>query len=109
VGVYRGSHQLGPESISVAGDLRDSRSNLRATTRSSGLFSLYVGTPTYAHDYSTMTERAQACRRKANECELAARLSRQVEMRLMYRDLAQLWREMASEMEQFEEAKQQPK
>jgi hypothetical protein len=56
-----------------------------------------------------MTERAQACRRKANECELAARLSRQVEMRLMYRDLAQLWLEMASEMEQFEEAKQQPK
>jgi hypothetical protein len=54
-----------------------------------------------------MTERAQACRRKASECELAARLSRQVEMRLMNRDLAQLWRE--SEMEQFEEAKQQPK
>jgi hypothetical protein len=72
-------------------------------------FSLYVGTATYAHDYSTMSERAQACRRKASECELAARLSRDVEMRLMYRDLAQLWREMAAEMEQFEQTKQQSK
>jgi len=53
-----------------------------------------------------MSERVKACRRKANECELAARLARDVEMRIMYRDLAQLWREVASGMEQFEAAKQ---
>jgi hypothetical protein len=55
-----------------------------------------------------MSERATACRRKASECELAARLASDVEMRVMYRDLAQMWREMASEMEQFEAAKRQP-
>ena len=52
-----------------------------------------------------MSERAQACRRKANECELAARLAIDPEMRFMYRDVAQMWREMASEIEQFEAAK----
>jgi hypothetical protein len=53
-----------------------------------------------------MSERVKACRRKANECELAARLAGDVEMRTMYRDLAGMWREMASELEQFEAFKQ---
>ena len=47
----------------------------------------------------------EACRRKANECELAARITIDVDMRVMYRDLAQMWRELASEIEQFEAAK----
>jgi hypothetical protein len=50
--------------------------------------------------------RVQACLWKANECELAARLVIDVEMRFMYRDLAQMWRELASELEQFETTKQ---
>jgi hypothetical protein len=49
---------------------------------------------------------SKGCRRKAAECELAARLSRDVEMRTMYRDLAQLWREVASELEHLEATKQ---
>jgi hypothetical protein len=64
------------------------------------------GTPAAPHHYFTMSERAKGCRRKAAECELAARLSRDVEMRTMYRDLAQLWREVASELEHLEATKQ---
>ena len=41
----------------------------------------------------------EACRRKAHECELAARLAPDPEMRFMYRDLADLWLEIASEVE----------
>ena len=52
-----------------------------------------------------MSEWVEACRRKANECELAARITIDVDMRVMYRDLAQMWRELASEIEQFEAAK----
>jgi hypothetical protein len=51
-----------------------------------------------------MSERADACRRKASECELAARLAIDVEMRVMYRDLARLWQEIASELEQHDQS-----
>ena len=52
-----------------------------------------------------MSERVKACRRKAGECELAARIAIDVEARIMFRELAQMWLEMASELEQFEAAK----
>jgi len=67
---------------------------------------LLAGTSAAPLHYFTMSERAQAYRRKANECELAARLASDVEVRVMYRDLAQMWQEMASELEQFEAFKQ---
>jgi hypothetical protein len=51
-----------------------------------------------------MSDRVEACRRKASECELAARLASDIEMRIMYRDLARLWQEMASELEQHDQA-----
>ena len=51
----------------------------------------------------TMSERATACRRKAGECEPAARLALDPEMRVMYREIAQMWREVASQIEQFDE------
>jgi hypothetical protein len=43
---------------------------------------------------------------KASECELAARLAIDVEMRIMYRELAQMWREVASEIEELVAFKQ---
>jgi hypothetical protein len=51
-----------------------------------------------------MSERADACRRKARECELASRLAIDVDMRIMYRDLARLWQEIASELEQHDQS-----
>jgi len=50
-----------------------------------------------------MSERSERCRRKAGECELAARLALDPEIRVMYRELAQMWREAASQIELLDE------
>jgi len=54
-----------------------------------------------------MSERAEACRRKASECELAARLASDPEMRTMYRALAHEWWEIAKEIEQIDQLSRQ--
>jgi hypothetical protein len=64
------------------------------------------GTRTPSDHYFSMSERVTACRRKAGECELAARMATDPDARIMFRELAQMWLEMASELEQFEAAKQ---
>jgi hypothetical protein len=63
------------------------------------------GTRTPSDHYFSMSERVTACRRKAGECELAARMATDPDARIMFRELAQMWLEMASELEHFEAAK----
>jgi hypothetical protein len=58
-----------------------------------------------------MNERAEACRRKAMECERAAMIATNTVDRLMYLDLARHWREMvqqAVELEQRRAAQREP-
>ena len=42
-----------------------------------------------------MSERADACRRRANDCELAASRMKDQEVRTVYLDMAARWRRMA--------------
>lgn len=52
-----------------------------------------------------MSERAEACRAKAQHCERAGSLAVTLDARLMYGDLAQQWRELAKQIERLEEQK----
>jgi hypothetical protein len=49
-----------------------------------------------------MNEQAEACRRKAAECERAAVLATQPAVQAIYRDLARQWLEMAEQSEDLE-------
>jgi hypothetical protein len=62
--------------------------NVAAIARSSG--------KQYVPD---MNERAEACRAKAQHCERAGSLAVTLDVRLMYADLAQQWRELAKQIE----------
>ena len=52
--------------------------------------------------FHDMSEQAEACRRKAAECERAAVLATRPDMQAIYRDLANQWREMAEHSEDLE-------
>jgi hypothetical protein len=49
-----------------------------------------------------MSERAEACRRKAAEYELAAKLVRDEHARFLYLDLLNYWRFLAEQAEAME-------
>ena len=49
-----------------------------------------------------MSERAEACRKKALQCEHAAIRTTDTGARLMYLDMARQWREMAEQAEELE-------
>ena len=49
-----------------------------------------------------MSDKAEACRRKAAECERAAVLANEDSVRCAYLDLARQWREMADHAEHIE-------
>jgi hypothetical protein len=49
-----------------------------------------------------MSERAEACRKKALQCEQAAIIATDMGARLMYLDVARQWREMAEQAEDLE-------
>ncbi len=50
------------------------------------------GTVLQPSRFNGVSERVQACRRKAAECERAAVLATQSDAQIMYRDLACQWR-----------------
>ena len=50
-----------------------------------------------------MSERAEACRKKALQCEHAAIMAADTDARLMYLDIARQWREMAEQAEELEQ------
>ena len=49
-----------------------------------------------------MSEQAEACRRKAAECEQAAVLATRPDVQDIYRDLARQWHRMAEQSEDLE-------
>jgi hypothetical protein len=49
-----------------------------------------------------MSEQAEACRRKAAECERAVVLATRPDVKAIYRDLARQWQEMAEHSENLE-------
>jgi hypothetical protein len=51
---------------------------------------------------ANMSERAEACRRRAAECERVATLVRDEHARLLYLDLANYWRFIAEQAEAME-------
>jgi hypothetical protein len=55
-----------------------------------------------------MNEQAEACRRKAAECERAVVLATQPDMQAIYRDLARQWHEMAKHSEGLERLHKSP-
>ena len=75
-----------PERLSSSGD------RTRVSERAP-----HQGTPTQFHRFAAMSERADACRRQAAECERAAIIATDLPVRLMYLDLARQWREMAEQ------------
>ena len=46
-----------------------------------------------------MSDQAEECRQKAQHCNRAASLAVTLEARLMYADLARLWRELGQKFE----------
>jgi hypothetical protein len=56
-----------------------------------------------------MNEQAEACRRKAAECERAAVPATQPDTRAIYRDLARQWHEMAEQSEDLERLHRPPR
>jgi hypothetical protein len=52
-----------------------------------------------------MSERTEKYRQQAQHCELAGSLAVTLDARLMYADLAQQWRELAEQIELFEQQK----
>ena len=52
--------------------------------------------------FDGMNEQAEACRRKAAECERAVVLATQPDVQAIYRDLARQWHEMAKHSEDLE-------
>jgi hypothetical protein len=50
-----------------------------------------------------MSERADACRRRANDCELAASRMKDQEVRTVYLDMAARWRRMAAQQEAIDD------
>ena len=52
-----------------------------------------------------MSERTEKYRQQAQHCELAGSLAVTLDARLMYADLAQQWRDLAKEIELFEQQK----
>jgi hypothetical protein len=50
-----------------------------------------------------MSRRTEKYRQQAQHCELAGSLAVTLDARLMYADLAQQWRELAEQVELFEQ------
>jgi len=48
-----------------------------------------------------MSERAEACRKKATECQRLAMAASDTTIRQIYLDLAQQWRELAEQAERL--------
>ena len=55
-----------------------------------------------ASRFHGMSEQAEACRRKAAECEQAVVLATRPDVKAIYRDLARQWHEMAEQSEDLE-------
>jgi len=55
-----------------------------------------------ASRFHGMSEQAEACRRKAAECEQAVVLATRPDVKAIYRDLARQWHEMAEHSERLE-------
>ena len=53
--------------------------------------------------YAVMSERTEACRKKALQCEHGAIVATDMGARLMYLDMARQWREMAEQAEDLEQ------
>jgi|SRR6516162_3572748 len=63
---------------------------------------LIAGTMRQVSRFHGMSEQAEACRRKAAECERAVVLATQPDVQAIYRDLARQWHEMAKQSEDLE-------
>ena len=61
-----------------------------------------LGTMRQVSRFHGMSEQAEACRRKAAECERAAVLATRPDMQAIYRDLARQWHRMAEHSEDLE-------
>jgi hypothetical protein len=49
--------------------------------------------------WTSVSERAETCRKKVNECQALALVASDTEIRLMYLELATQWRELAEYIE----------
>ena len=67
-----------------------------------GKLVLIAGTMRQVSRFHGMSEQAEACRRKAAECEQAVVLATQPHVQAIYRDLARQWQEMAEQSEDLE-------
>ena len=56
-----------------------------------------------------MGERADACRRRANDCELAASRMKDPDVRTVYLDMAARWRRMAEQQEAIDDVLGNPR
>ena len=63
---------------------------------------LIAGTMRQVSRFHSMLEQAEACRRKAAECERALVLATRPAVQAIYRDLARQWHEMAEQSEDLE-------
>jgi hypothetical protein len=61
-----------------------------------------AGTMRQVSRFHGMSKQAEACRRKAAECEWAVVLATQPHLQAIYRDLARQWHEMAKHSEDLE-------
>jgi hypothetical protein len=61
-----------------------------------------AGTMRQVSRFHGMLEQAEACRRKAAECEQAVALATRPDVQAIYRDLARQWHQMAEQSEDLE-------
>ena len=69
---------------------------------------LIAGTMRQVSRFHGMSKQAEACRRKAAECEQAVVLATRPDMQAIYRDLARQWHEMAKHSEDLERLHRPP-
>ena len=53
--------------------------------------------------FADMSERAEACRKKASQCEHAAIVATDMGARFMYLEIARQWRDMAEQAEDLDQ------
>jgi hypothetical protein len=83
-------------------DLNDALSSMPDGWRCAVSRACGLGTLSRFRRFDGMDTRTEACRKKAMECERMAMASSDASLRLMYLDLAKLWREMADQVEYFD-------